>query len=386
MVDAEVAAERLKRKMSEIESKQDVTRNLPANYSDKLRDDQLHKELEDRERERKSEERRSADAQKAAEQLQREQDRRAKEQASAEKAARDKELTESRDRRESRRAMFNADRERVRTERIAAEKETARRDKAEQKIRDAADEVARQQQTAERKEQDRIAREEAGRQKAADAQRQAYQRKMNSAKQPSQRVSIRQAMEQQQQKEAMRRRSVQQVQDARNRGMIVPPRVPITADRMKQAIGTGLSRIGNVADVGITSAFGGFANSIVTGRPQKQSNRLYRQETKALSGAVRNRELGRNPFKQVIGASGSSRIAYETDGHGRSGHRATLEWRRNNRQYTSEARANAAAINQNWVNDVAGIPPEPVRQRHVHTRHGRRMSPLESFVNNIGGF
>jgi hypothetical protein len=364
------------------EAKSDVTRNLPANYETQLREAQLQKEFEEHEvAARRSNEEAKARAASEAEMAKQS---RAAEQAaekSAEKARQaeiDRAHKEAQDRKGSRKAMFDVERDRIRKEKADEAKRVAAQKKAYQ---DSEAELQRQQQEAQ-KEQDRINREEGKRQQAAAKEQEAYRRNLDRAQRPSQRANIRQAMEDQKRKEDERQRKFQQQQAARTGAIIVGGQEPKSYPLIT-ALGSGLGSIGRSLDRQVTGHLGGFADSLVVGRPVKQSNKLFRQETKAVSGAVRNKELGRNPFKQVIGASGTSRIAYETDGHGRSGRRATLEWRRENRQYTSEARANAAAINRNWVSEVAGVAPEPVRQRTVHTRHGRRLSPLEAFVNRL---
>ena len=92
------------------------------------------------------------------------------------------------------------------------------------------------------------------------------------------------------------------------------------------------------------------------------------------------REIGKgNPNAGVV-LAGQTERRYITDGHGRSGTRATLEWRREHRQYTSPERAAKASVNQNWANDVTGMAHPPVR----HRKNGvGSSSALDNFVKRL---
>lgn len=92
------------------------------------------------------------------------------------------------------------------------------------------------------------------------------------------------------------------------------------------------------------------------------------------------REIGKgNPNAGVV-LAGTTERRYVTDGHGRSGTRATLEWRREHRNYTSPERAAKASVNQNWATDVTGMTRPPVR----HRKNGvRSSSALDNFVKRL---
>ena len=92
------------------------------------------------------------------------------------------------------------------------------------------------------------------------------------------------------------------------------------------------------------------------------------------------REIGKgNPNAGVV-LAGQTERRYITDGHGRSGTRATLEWRREHRQYTSPERAAKARVNRNWAEDVTGMAHPPVR----HRKNGARSSSaLDNFVKRL---
>lgn len=151
----------------------------------------------------------------------------------------------------------------------------------------------------------------------------------------------------------------------------------------KHPLDTAMGNIGKLADKVYGNkvsqgTMGWMADALVKERTQKQVNQQFTQESRRLSTVVRNKNLGKNPFTTVIGVGDTRQIAYQTDGHGRSGKRATLEWRREHRQYTSPERAAKAGINQDWVANVTGTNPAPVRHRK-----GSGESALDRFTKML---
>ena len=123
-------------------------------------------------------------------------------------------------------------------------------------------------------------------------------------------------------------------------------------------------------------------------RKQPQFSESTNRGRKILSTELREASRTRPHGKQhgpfnVIGVGTPRKMKYVTDGHGRSGQRATLEWRRENRQYQSEERKAKSETNRNWISDLLGQEPEPVRQRKVHTKGGKRISQLDRFVDSL---
>ena len=177
---------------------------------------------------------------------------------------------------------------------------------------------------------------------------------------------------------------------ARDKRIPKEPSRPLNMDTIKNSIKSTARKI-NVAGRSKLDMFGGSlldtgkgimgagADAIYGNPTQNEINRNFNQESKHLSAAFRNKQIGKkNPINDVIGVSGTVRRQYVTDGHGRSGKRATLEWRRANRQYASPERAAAASINENWMSSIMGTTPEPVRHRKVKAKD-RGLSPLERF-------
>lgn len=149
------------------------------------------------------------------------------------------------------------------------------------------------------------------------------------------------------------------------------PKGKITSGRIIGAIGGGMENtLINIGD------------SLIRRPNPKNARANVKAETKALSGVVRNKNLGKNPFTSVIAPSQAFQRKYVTDGHGRSGQRATLEWRRAHRQYVNPQAQAAAAINENWMNQIAGMPSQPVRHRKRPAGSGN-VSPLDRFVGNL---
>ncbi len=97
--------------------------------------------------------------------------------------------------------------------------------------------------------------------------------------------------------------------------------------------------------------------------------------------------------KKVAGVAGGILVSGSktmmTDGHGRSGKRATKEWRRENRDYQSEARkARAGAASPSVFNSITmfGQNKIPVRSRYRGANEiGTSTDPLSNWSSSIMG-
>lgn len=162
---------------------------------------------------------------------------------------------------------------------------------------------------------------------------------------------------------------------------------PTTMEKIKgsiKSINDDNRLMNSTLDGMATSLLGGMSDAMYRQPTTKEINRNFNQESKHLSAAFRNKQIGKkNPINDVIGVSGTVRRQYVTDGHGRSGQRATLEWRRANRQYASPERAAAASINENWMSSIMGTTPAPVRHRKVKAKD-KGLSPIDRFNRLIG--
>lgn len=398
MVTTTEAADRLRKAMAEREKPS--SKGLPSNYEKELEaesraqaDRELQREFDRVERERRETERQRKEAEEAREKAARaEQEKTLKEErdakARSDKLARDIAATNKEIRRkeeareESRKAELIRELNRKDREREAEEKkereyreETAKKEKAEAEKKEA-DIFRKQQDVADalRKklagDEDRKEQRVSEKQKKLDDIREELRRASqdDSAAGYSRRAKLRQKFEDEQRKDP---------------GKInINIRKNLSVASIKESVGRGAAKLPGALDRFAVGAFGGAAGSLVTPRTTSESLRDFKRESRSVSAAVRNRSLGKNPFKSVIGVGGMVSYVYQTDGHGRSGRRATLEWRRNHRQYASEERRRSAGVNTNWVNNIMGAAPTPVRQRKSAVK-ARKRNALGNFMRLI---
>lgn len=214
-----------------------------------------------------------------------------------------------------------------------------------------------------------------------DAESKAYQKSFKSAKTPTERIKINQERSDRLYTEKHKmdfQKEIERKRDPKTgllRTVVVPNKA--TAVGLKDAITRDTDRA-------VTKVFGGVVDALAHKPTQKETYARFNQETKKLSTVVRNKNLGKNAFNTVIGVGSVRQQRVVTDGHGRSGQRATLEWRRENRQYVSPERAAKAEINQDWLSNVLGTQPEPVRHRK-HRAGGHVLSPLDRLNRMING-
>jgi len=365
---------------------------LPANYEQRLRESELQAEFQREEQDRRRRQREKDALDKAQRENDIAENRRIQqkesEKARLDKAAADlkRKLQAQRDREE---AEFNKSAEKAADEynrdaEKKAKKEKELEDKmskAFQKTSDAKKKKLKEAEAAAA----RIKAQQAARDQAEAEQAKARARQQKERADESDREILRRSKDLNERIKARQRMEGREKEFRRQQsgGAKTPgARQPITPTTIRNAIGQSVSGTGPALDRMVTGLFGGAAASMTQPRTFEQGKQAFKHESKALSGAVRNKELGKNPFLSVIGVSGQVSQMYQTDGHGRSGKRATLEWRRAHRNYQNPQREAAASINKDWIANVTGTKPEPVRHRKVPAG-SKKQNPVDRYVNSL---
>jgi hypothetical protein len=128
---------------------------------------------------------------------------------------------------------------------------------------------------------------------------------------------------------------------------------------------------------------------------EKQRKRVEEREQKKLEKLEKKRQKEEKPVEtrvietgKVIGNAVVNRVkTYETDGHGRSGKRATLAYRRANREYNSEARRMRSEVTplSSFSAGLLGANSPPTRSKYGGTRETGSIDPLSNWSSGIMG-